>query len=300
MIVSLSDPHFQLEVINRWWGPAFSPPLAAGERAAVGDLRTARNFWAHPDEDHPLDLEAALAVTQDGEDLLRAIGSPMADRMTELQDQLRWESVRERAREEGLNESEAMLREVAQLEQQHAELERQLHEARDRAQSEAGRNRAVSRQLAELQTQYATVAGLRDQYLLVQRQLEEERAKRESVLEDTTAVRGQLAAAKAAIAALQAESGHLSDRLGAARADLAEIDPVDTPVGRRWLWLVTALVMVLGLLVVLAAYIPAEASPAEASPAGASRQGRPPQGHPLSGAGRAREGPGGAGRAAAC
>ena len=28
VLVSLSDPHFQLEVMNRWWGPAFCPPLA--------------------------------------------------------------------------------------------------------------------------------------------------------------------------------------------------------------------------------------------------------------------------------
>src|SRR5690606_2900005 len=27
VLVSLSDPHFQLEVLNRWWGPAFSRDL---------------------------------------------------------------------------------------------------------------------------------------------------------------------------------------------------------------------------------------------------------------------------------
>jgi hypothetical protein len=74
VLVSLSDPHFQLEVMNRWWGPAFSPPLSDRDRETVGELRTFRNYWAHPDEDHPFDVETATAAVQCGEDLLRAIG----------------------------------------------------------------------------------------------------------------------------------------------------------------------------------------------------------------------------------
>jgi hypothetical protein len=256
VIVSLTDPHFQLEVMNRWWGPAFSPPLTDTERATVTELRTFRNYWAHPDEDHPFDLDAASLAVQHGEDLLRAIGSDDAERMAELGVQLRWESVREVAREEGLTESEAMLQQMGQLREEHEELERQLTEAREAAQSAAGRSHAVTRQLAELQTQYAAVAGLRDQYLVLQRQLEEERAKRESVLEDTTIVRDQLDSAESAIADLQRQSLALNDQLSEARSSLATIDPVDTVVGRRWLWLVTALVLVLGILVVIAAYIP--------------------------------------------
>ena len=54
VLVSLVDPHFQLEVINRWWGPAFSPVLAESMRPVVTDLRTARNHWAHPDDGPPL------------------------------------------------------------------------------------------------------------------------------------------------------------------------------------------------------------------------------------------------------
>src|SRR5690349_4313384 len=50
VLVSLSDPHFQLEVINRWWGPAFAPAfppaMATGLRQIITDLRTARNHWA--------------------------------------------------------------------------------------------------------------------------------------------------------------------------------------------------------------------------------------------------------------
>src|SRR4051812_12315958 len=59
VLVSLSDPHFQLEVLNRWWGPAFSQSLAGDLRATITELRTARNHWAHPDEDHPFDIEYA-------------------------------------------------------------------------------------------------------------------------------------------------------------------------------------------------------------------------------------------------
>lgn len=256
VIVSLSDPHFQLEVMNRWWGPAFAPPLADADRATVTELRTYRNFWAHPDEDHPFDLDTALMVVQCAEDLLRSIGSVDAERMAELGIQLRWESVREVAREEGLTESEAMLHQVAELRIEHDELERQLADAREAAQSAAGRSHAVSRQLAELQTQYAAVAGLRDQYMMLQRQLEDERTKRESVLEDTTTVRQQLDSAESAITALQRQSVLLNDQLHQARTSLVAIDPVDTEVGRRWLWLVTALVLMLGLLVMIAAYLP--------------------------------------------
>ena len=176
--------------------------------------------------------------------------------MAELQEQLRWESVREVAREQGMTESEAVMQQMAQLEDEHDELQHQLAAAREAAQSATGRSRAVSRQLAELQTQYAAVAGLRDQYLELQRQLEEERANREAVLGDTTTVRQQLAAAEAALTALQHQSSSLNDQLTEARRTLAHIDPIDTEVGKRWLWLISALVMVLGILVVVAAYIP--------------------------------------------
>ena len=115
----------------------------------------------------------------------------------------------------------------------------------------------MTRQLAELQTQYAAVAGLRDQYLVLQRQLEEERAKRESVLEDTTAVREQLDAAEAAIEALQ-EQSYDAQRAAQRRpaATCATSTPSTPRSGRRWLWLITALVLVLGILVVVAYYIP--------------------------------------------
>jgi chromosome segregation ATPase len=148
------------------------------------------------------------------------------------------------------------MHQLGELQEEYGELQTQLEEARNIAQSATGRSRAFSRQLAELQTQYAAVAGLRDQYLVLQRQLEEEREKREAVLGDTTTVRQQLDAAEAAIGALQHQSSALNDQLSEARRTLAHIDPIDTEVGKRWLWLISALVMVLGILVVVAAYIP--------------------------------------------
>ena len=135
------------------------------------------------------------------------------------------------------------MHQMAQLEAEHRELQEQLAAAREAAQSATGRSRAVSRQLAELQTQYAAVAGLRDQYRQMQRQLNEERATREAALEDTSAVREQLASTEAALAALQQQSIKLSDQLTTTRRTLATIDLVDTPTGRRWLWLFTSLIL---------------------------------------------------------
>jgi Swt1-like HEPN len=256
VLVSLSDPHFQLEVMNRWWGPAFSPPLNETVRTTISELRTARNHWAHPDEDHPFDIDYATQVVNEAEDLLRSVGSGQVDRMIELRDRLRWESVREVAREEGMTETEAVLHQMSELEAEHRELQEQLAAAREAAQSATGRSRAVSRQLAELQTQYAAVAGLRDQYRLMQRQLNEERYTREAALEDTSAVRDQLASTEAALAALQQQSVKLNDQLSTTRRTLATVDLIDTPTGRRYLWLVSALVLVLGVLIVIATYIP--------------------------------------------
>jgi hypothetical protein len=253
--VSLTDPHFQLEVMNRWWGPAFCPPLPEGIRPVVGELRTARNHWAHPDEDHPFDLDYATHVIDQAEELLRAVGSRQLDRLGELRDQIRWESVREVAREEGLTETEAVMHQMAQLEAQHHELQEQLAAAREAAQSASGRTRAVSRQQAELQTQYAAVAGLRDEFRQLQRQLHDERAKREAALEDTSSVRDQLASTEEALGALQNQSVKLNDQLTTTRRTLATIDLADTPTGRRWLWLFTALIVVLGVVLLIVAVV---------------------------------------------
>ncbi len=256
VLVSLSDPHFQLEVINRWWGPAFSRHLPEDVRATITDLRTARNHWAHPDEDHPFDLEYAIKVHTDAEQVLRAVGSPVADRLTDLIYDLRWDSVRASARANGMSESEALLRQLVELQQHYDQLQAQLNEAKRVARSATGRTRAVSRQLAELQSQYAAVSSLRDEYEALRRQLESERSRKEEASEDTTALRDQLAAAEMAVVHLQRESSSLREQLAETRRSIALIDPVETEVGRRWIWLVTVLILLLGILVVVAYYLP--------------------------------------------
>jgi hypothetical protein len=254
VLVSLSDPHFQLEVINRWWGPAFGNDLDDSLRQTVTDLRTARNHWAHPDEDHPFDFDYALTVHQDAEEILRAVrAAGAADRMVELMHALRWDSVRDAARSEGRTEVEALMDQLVGLQKQFDDLNAQLDEARDVARSATGRQRAIARQLAELQSQYAAVAGLRDEYLTLRRQLEAERAKRESVSGDTSSVGEQLDRATSALDRLQSESEALRGQLASARASLHEINLVDTPVGRRWIWMVSFLLVFLAVLVAVAA-----------------------------------------------
>lgn len=255
VLVSLSDPHFQLEVINRWWGPAFSPVLPDDIRQTITDLRTARNHWAHPDEDHPFDFDYAMKVHQAAEELLRAANSEQTDQMAELVEKLRWDSVRAMARERGMSEATAIMQQLGELQEEYSELQTQLDEARNVAQSATGRSRAVSRQLAELQTQYAAVAGLRDQYQNLQKQLEEERTSRESSDQDTSSVREQLASAEMALVGLHKEASLLRDQLSDARRSIRMIDPVETEAGRRWIWLVTVLILLLGVLVVVAYYL---------------------------------------------
>ena len=69
-LVSLSDPQFQLDVLNRFWGPVFAKDLDPGLRSAIGELRAARNAWAHIDDDNPIDLDYALRVNALVEELL--------------------------------------------------------------------------------------------------------------------------------------------------------------------------------------------------------------------------------------
>lgn len=109
----------------------------------------------------------------------------------------------------------------------------------------------MSRQLAELQSQYAAVAGLRDQYVELKRQMDEEGRAED---QPATELRDQLATAEMALVGLQRESDLLRLQLSDARRSISRIDPVETEIGRRWIWLVTVLILVLGVLVVVAYY----------------------------------------------
>lgn len=251
VLVSVTDPHFQLEVMNRWWGPTFAPVLNPSARQVVGELRTARNHWAHPDEDQPIDLDYALRIHANCDELLRAIGSSDADRIALLTDDLRWESARRTARREGISETDVLIGQVADLQKQYDELQHQLTEAQSQAQTATGRSRAFARQLAELQTQYAAVAGLRDRYRALQQQLEGGRTGDE----DRATVDAQLSDAQLALDSLQGESERLRGELTAARQAMSSLNPTDLPAGRRWIWLATALILLLGVMVVVAYYL---------------------------------------------
>lgn len=250
VLVSVTDPHFQLEVLNRWWGPTFSPVLPDDVRQVVGELRTARNHWAHPDQDQPIDFDYALRIHLACEELLRAVGAPDADHIALLTDDLRWESARRLARRQGISETDVLIGQISDLQKQYDDLNAQLADARAQAQSATGRSRAFARQLAELQTQYAAVAGLRDRYRSLQQQLEEGRAQ----TPDRAALDHELREAEHALDTLQLESDRLRGELAAARESMASLTPTDLPAGRRWIWLVTALILLLGIMVVVAYY----------------------------------------------
>lgn len=256
VLVSLVDPHFQLEVINRWWGPAFSPVLPDSLRPVVTDLRTARNHWAHPDADHPFDRDYALSVHRWAEELLRAAGAPEADQIGEMAEAVRWDSLQETARVSGQPEAEVLFDELVRLEAEQASLSAQLEEAREAATTAAGRSRAMSRQLAELQAQYAAVAGLRDDYLALQSQLDAERVVREADERDTGELRDRLERTAESSQRLAADAELLRSELERTRAGIAELNPVHTEIGRRWIWLVTAMILVLGVLIALIGYTP--------------------------------------------
>ena len=258
MLVSLVDPHFQLEVINRWWGPAFSPVLPESMRPVVTDLRTARNHWAHPDADHPFDLDYALRSTGGPRSCCGRSAPREAD-----QHRPSWprpcggsRSTRP-ARESGQPEAEVLFEELVRLESEQESLSAQLAEAREAATTATGRSRAISRQLAELQAQYAAVAGLRDDYLALQRQLDAERSVREADERDTGELRQRLDAHGRVVRAPGGRGRGAARRARAhPRARWRELDPVDTEIGRRWIWLVTALIVVLGVLIALIGYTP--------------------------------------------
>lgn len=257
VLVSLSDPHFQLEVINRWWGPAFEKSLGDRHRQTITDLRTARNYWAHPDDDHPFDFEYSLEVHLDAEDLLRAIRSPQADEIVRLAEELRWENVRDVARDSGQSETQALMEQFNELQKQYDELQGQFEEVKDQAKSATGRQRAVARQLAELQSQYAAVSGLRDQYLSVQRLAETDRQRRADgdagTDLDAELVREHLLTTESTILSLQERSERLREELSEARVSLANVNPVETDEGRRWIWLVIGLLLMMAILVIIAA-----------------------------------------------
>ena len=242
--VSLTDPQFQLEVITRFWGPVFAKDLAPELREVVRELLQARNHWAHMSDTQPMDLPYAERVHDLARDLLEGVGSPLAVQVDDLLDRLRWDAIHLVAEAEDIDDHTALMMRLGQLEDDRAELTRQLDAARDAADSQSGRTRAVARQLAELQTQYAAVAGLKERYERLQVQLEAAAGTG-----DPERVVAQLEHARKAAVALKVESSSLHSQLAEARALLN--DPVGTAAGQRVIWLMAALLATLSMVMVL-------------------------------------------------
>ncbi len=242
--VSLTDPQFQLEVITRFWGPVFAKDLAPELREVVRELLQARNHWAHMSDTQPMDLPYAERVHDLARDLLEGVGSPLAVQVDDLLDRLRWDAIHLVAEAEDIDDHTALMMRLGQLEDDRAELTRQLDAAREAADSQSGRTRAVARQLAELQTQYAAVAGLKERYERLQVQLEAAAGTG-----DPERVVAQLEHARKAAVALKVESSSLHSQLAEARALLN--DPVGTAAGQRVIWLMAALLATLSMVMVL-------------------------------------------------
>ena len=242
--VSLTDPQFQLEVITRFWGPVFAKDLAPELREVVRELLLARNHWAHMSDTQPMDLPYAERVHDLARDLLEGVGSPLAVQVDDLLDRLRWDAIHLVAEAEDIDDHTALMMRLGQLEDDRAELTRQLDAAREAADSQSGRTRAVARQLAELQTQYAAVAGLKERYERLQVQLEAAAGTG-----DPERVVAQLEHARKAAVALKVESSSLHSQLAEARALLN--DPVGTAAGQRVIWLMAALLATLSMVMVL-------------------------------------------------
>ena len=261
-LVTLSDPQFQLDVLNRFWGPVFAADLDPGLRGVITELRTARNRWAHIDDDHPIDLDYALRVNHLVEELLTAVDAPDLARIEALTEDLRWSSVRAASAERGVSEGDALIAQLAELQAERSELQERLDEAKREAESASGRTRAVARQLAELQTQYAAVADLRSRYVALQRQFQEiggaDALDRDH---DTLTLAGHARAhagedTDEALAGLTDESASLRRKLQEARDALETINPAQTAEGQRWMWLIAGLLVSLSIVILLVATAP--------------------------------------------
>lgn len=256
-LVSVSDPQFQLDVINRFWGPVFARDLDPGLRSVIGELRAARNQWAHIDEDNPVDLDDALRVCQLAEELLAGVGAPGIDQVSALADELRWTSVRQDSASRGVSEADILIAQLAELQAERAELQERLDEAKQEAASATGHQRAVARQLAELQTQYAAVADLRSRYVTLQRQFHELEASSSDGHATLTLAEHARAFADEdtdeALAGLTDESAELRRKLDDARAALEAVNPAQTPEGQRWMWLIAGLLVSLSIVLMLVA-----------------------------------------------
>lgn len=87
------DAHSLLTIMWDQWNKAFRNVLAHRERSLVSELREFRNLWAHQME---FDFDDTLRLLDSVERLLKAVGSPLANRVhREKHDLMRSEFIRE-------------------------------------------------------------------------------------------------------------------------------------------------------------------------------------------------------------
>ncbi len=243
VIVTASDPQFQLDVVHRFWGPAFAAALDDRYRSVVDELREARNHWAHFDDAHPIDLEYARRIHDMVEDLLRGIGAAEADEVAQLAAVMELDAIRAPGRGSDAATGQLLV-ELRELRADRDRLEQQLVHASNEVASVGSKARAVSRQLAELQTQYAAVSGLRRRYDELREALGERLQGGEDVADEVADV-------VESVEALQADADRLRQELDTTRASLHDLDPVQTPAGQRLLYLTTSMIVMLLVVIVI-------------------------------------------------
>ena len=257
VLVSLSDPHFQLEVMNRWWGPAFSSGLSDGDRARIGELRTSRNHWAHPDQDHPLDIDAALSRRAERRgaaaghrlERSRAHGRPAGAAplgVASARSPSSRGSPRARPCSSSWPSSRTSTTSCSTSSPRPARRPSPPAAAAGRCRASWPSCRPSTRPWPACATSTSCCNA------------SSRRSARSARPSSATPPPSASSSTRPRppSARLQHQSSALNDQLSEARRTLAHIDPIDTEVGKRWLWLISALVMVLGILVVVAAYIP--------------------------------------------
>lgn len=243
VIVSATDPQFQLDVVHRFWGLAFASELDDRYRPIVDELRTARNHWAHFDDSRPIDLAYARRIHDLVEDLLRGIDAPEADEVADLLSIMELQALRTPGRDADAA-TDQLLVELRELRSDRDQLAEQLVSVRGEVATAGSRARAVSRQLAELQTQYAAVSDLRRRY-------DDLRVALGERLQGGEDVGAEVQDVLETVAALHADSERLREELDATRTSLANVDPAQTPAGQRMLYLTTSMIVMLLVVIVI-------------------------------------------------
>jgi hypothetical protein len=147
-----TDPLFQLLVLRRFWGPAFSPHFGEDVRGSIVELLEARNRWAHLNLPEDVDyLERCLLAM---ERILAPVSPESVGQLRALRAALRAESYDPTGQptvdlsvlETQLSEAEAAF---AQLQDRYGQVADQLERSRRAAATKQLRLSAAEHRLAE-------------------------------------------------------------------------------------------------------------------------------------------------------